>query len=114
MCVSCDVVMIKMARRRSRNAVVFNVIPILEAIERLALEIEDTFRDGNIAYDRIHGFQLRLSDAVRNVQHLSHLLGRERHDNIVDGLQDMLRSLREMTGSMDCSTSYHAEQRPQG
>ena len=76
--------------RRSRSAV-YSVHSTLQRMEDLMLEIQSC-GDG-MAYDRIPGFQLRLNNMLISVQHLSHVLGRERHHNIIDGLQNMIVSL---------------------
>ena len=103
-----------MARRRTRNAVDFNAASILERIEELAIEVERSFGEESMVFDRVHGFELRLNDALRNVRHLSHLLGSERHDNIANGLHGMLRSLRQMARSGADDNSYTAHRLSQG
>ena len=101
-----------MARRNSRNPVSFRAIPILEGIERLVLEVERASRSGSIQ-DQVDGFQLRLGIAFRNIQHLSHLLGRNRHQNISDGLQEMMTYLGQMRQENSDGNAY-ASQRTEG
>ena len=90
--------------RRSRSAVYFNVHSPLQGMEDLMLEIQSC-GDG-MAYDRIPGFKLRLNNMLISVQHLSRVLGRERHHNIIDGLQDMIVSLRQIWGASNHQASY--------
>ena len=49
----------------------FNVNSTLQRMEDLVLEIQSC-GDGNTAYGRIPGFQLRLNNMLISVQHLYH------------------------------------------
>ena len=96
--------------RRSRRAVAYGSVSLVEHIQSIVSEIGPACLDGTlVSSSRIHSFRIRLSDALRNVRRLSHLLG-PCHANIVSGVEEMLALLRNMdtsTRERDGYTPHH-------
>ena len=60
--------------RRSRRPVSFGSASLLEHLQAIVSEIRMTYTQGTLeSSDRLHGFRIRLNDALRNVERLSHL-----------------------------------------
>ena len=82
--------------RRSRRPVSFGSASLLERLQAIVSEIRMTYTQATLeSSDRIHGFRIRLNDALRNVERLSHLLG-PCHANIVAGVEEILAMLRQL------------------
>ena len=80
---------------------------MLEHIQSIVSEIGPACLDGTLlSSSRIHGFRIRLSDALRNVRRLSHLLG-PCHANIVSEVEEILALLRNMDTSTRDRDGYN-------
>lgn len=85
-----------MALRRSRRPASFNSLELIQRLLRVVGEIKTCCNDGSLDSGRMHGLAIRLRDGLRNIRRFSHLLGRQCHTNIVNGIEEMLHMLEQV------------------